>query len=283
MAPPLLSTDQVPDAAGYFVTHPARPVAQGAKQAALTTSTPMRWPVLQQTPGSLTWRPPSGPLHHPFWHTQHAFHARQGELPTGGQSSHGPAAWPGTGAPYSGVRSASTPAPPPTLILKRPPTYGSGNVAVNPGTSTGGSRADSLCYSPSTPDPCFAHMEVSSPQKGHSNVMAASLWTGAPYWGACPLSSRAGTSQPCIAARRRCRIAPLQPHLGHLRRPQWSHHIPFEHRGTITTMHGQRIHHHAQAARPHPHNHHMGNTSGRRFCQGPPLKHFTSAPGLCAK
>jgi len=33
----------------------------------------------------------------------------------------------------------------------------------------------------------------------------------------------------------------------------------------------------------HPIHHHTGDTSGRRFRQGPPFKHFASAPGLCAK
>src|SRR5260221_7749526 len=62
--PPPLSTDQVPDAQGYPITRMARPVAQGAERAASTTSTPMRWPVSQQTPGSLTRRPPCRPLGH---------------------------------------------------------------------------------------------------------------------------------------------------------------------------------------------------------------------------
>src|SRR5260221_50328 len=63
---PPLSTDQVPDARGYPITRMARPVVQGAERAASTTSTPMRWPVSQQTAGSLTRRPPCGPLEHPF-------------------------------------------------------------------------------------------------------------------------------------------------------------------------------------------------------------------------
>jgi hypothetical protein len=97
------------------LSHTSRPVAQGARRAAPTTSTPTRWPVSQQTPGLLTRRPP---FHHPFWPAQHAFHAHQGEQPTGGQSSCGPAAWPGTGAPYSGARSPSTAPPSPPVIPK---------------------------------------------------------------------------------------------------------------------------------------------------------------------
>ena len=206
---PLLSTDQVPDAAGYFTTHPVRSVTQGAKRAALTTSTPMQWPMSQQTPGLLTRRPPNGPLHHPFWHAQHAFHARQGEQPTGGQSSHGPATWPGTGAPYSGTRSASTPAPPP--LLKAAAHQWERQHRSQPGHIHWEAVERILRYSPSTPDPHVAHVEVSSPQKGYPNATAASPWTGAPYRGARPPSSRAGTPQRRTAARRhRALAAPPQ-------------------------------------------------------------------------
>ena len=238
--PPLLSTDQVPDAAGYFITHPAHPVVQGAKRAALTTSTPMQWPMSQQTLGSLTRRPPSRPPHHPFWHAQHAFHVRQGEQPTGGQSSRGLAAWPGTGTPYSGARSASTPAPPPPLILKAAAhQMGAATSQSTRAHPLGGSRADSLRYSPSTPDPRFAHAEVSSPQKGHSNVTAALPWTGAPYRGARPPPSRAGTPQRHTAAwRHGGLVAPRHTHSS-------NYHIPFKHQGAIATMCERRNHHHA--------------------------------------
>jgi hypothetical protein len=59
---------------GVLYPHMAHPDAQGARQAASTMSTPTQWPVSQQTPGSLTRRPP---FHHPFWPAQHAFHAHQ--------------------------------------------------------------------------------------------------------------------------------------------------------------------------------------------------------------
>ena len=64
-------------------------------------------------------------------------------------------------------------------------------------------------YSPGTPNPHLTHAEISSPQKGHPNATAASPWTGVPYRGVHPPSSRAGTSQPCMAARRRRALAAL--------------------------------------------------------------------------
>jgi len=75
-----------------------------------------RRPVSQQTPGSLTGRPPSGPSTTPFWHAQHAFLARQGEQPTGRQTQTRLAASPRTGVPYLGARSPSMAAPPPLTL-----------------------------------------------------------------------------------------------------------------------------------------------------------------------
>jgi hypothetical protein len=172
-----LSTDQVPDAAGYFITH-ARPVAQGARQAAPTTSTPTRWPVMQQTPGLLTRRPP---FHHPFWPAQHVFHTHQGEQPTGGQPSCSPAAWPGTGAPYSGMRSPSTAAPPPPLIPEAAAHHSERQHHNQPrACPSGGSRADPPLL-PQHIRPAFRTCRGQQPTEGHSNATTAWPWTGVPH------------------------------------------------------------------------------------------------------
>src|SRR5712691_8278188 len=75
-----------------------------------------RRPVSQQTLGSLTGRPPSGPSTTPFWHAQYMFLAHQVEQPTGWQTQTRPVASLRTGAPYLGARSPSTAAPPPLTL-----------------------------------------------------------------------------------------------------------------------------------------------------------------------
>ena len=211
-----------------------------------------------------------GPPPPTFWH------ARQGEQPTGGQIQPRPAAWPGTGVPYSpGARSPSMAAPPPHPRNGRPPLGAAtsqprtaarerfGSAAPIPVTSGNLSRYHHMHgspsrarsqtggvdhngthavarvaasprhahweaverlfrYSPHTPDPRFAHAEVSSPQKGHPNATAASPWTGAPHRATRPSPSRATTSHRRMAARRRRGVAaPSQP-------PFWQpHHLVF--------------------------------------------------------
>ena len=114
MASPLpLSTVQVPDAAGYFITHG---VPRHAKSQTGSTNHVDTHAVacIAANPGLAH----SEAAFPPSLLAQHAFHAHQGEQPTGGQSSCGPAAWPGTGAPYSGARSPSTAPPSPPVIPK---------------------------------------------------------------------------------------------------------------------------------------------------------------------
>ncbi len=124
----------------------------------------------QQTPCSLTGRPPSGPLHHPFWHAQHAFHAHQGKQPTGGQSSrgqHGQELVRHIGARVPHRRHH------PPLILEAAAHHWERQCRSQPqARPLGGSRAV-IPLLPSTPDPRFVHAEVSSPQKGYPNATAA--------------------------------------------------------------------------------------------------------------
>ena len=97
-------------------------------------------------------------------------------------------------------------------------------------------------YSPSTPNPHLTHAEISSPQKGHPNTMAASPWAGMPYRGVRPPSLRVGTSQPRMAARRhRALAAPPQTPSETSRVPPH----PFSSvTAAIATTHERRDHHH---------------------------------------
>jgi hypothetical protein len=75
--------------------------------------------------------------------------------------------------------------PPPLSSSKRLPTIGKGNVAASPGHAYWEAIEWVLHHFPNTPDPRFAHGEVSSPQKGyhkHDRSMAVD-------WGA--ISGRA--------------------------------------------------------------------------------------------
>jgi len=110
-----------------------------------------------------------------------------------------------------------------------------------------------LHYLPDTPNPRFAHVEVSSPQKGHSNAMAAWPWTGAPHWGTYPSPSRTTTSHRCTAARRHCGLAaPSQPPSGNPTTPFSSN------QAAIVTTRERRDHYH------HHHHHHHHRDQAHR-------------------
>ena len=150
---------------------------------------------------------------------------------------------------------------------KRPHTNGSGNVTVNPGTPTGRQSSGSSA-TPSAHPTCISHTRRSrahrrafQTRRQHRRGPARHVEARVPHH-----RERAHRSH----AWQQGGIAPLQPRLSHLRRPQGSHHTPFEHQGAIATMRERRNHHHARAARsPHLIHHHTGDTSGRRFRQGP--------------
>jgi len=100
-------------------------------------------------------------------------------------------------------------------------------------------------------------------------------------------TQRSAAHRRAIQTRRQHRRGPAC-HIG----ARVPHHQELTH-GSDTWQQGgvmasqPRVLHHLQAARP-PRattliHHHAGDTSGQRFHQGPPLKHFASAPGLCAK
>jgi len=105
------------------------------KQAASMPT--QRRPVSQQTQGSLTGRPPSRPSNTPFWHTQHTFHAHQGEQPTGGQIQTWLATSPRLGRPYSGTHSPSMVAPPPPHLRSSRPPLEVAMLQPAPGTPIG--------------------------------------------------------------------------------------------------------------------------------------------------
>ena len=103
----------------------------------------------------------------------------------------------------------------PLSSLKQPPTTGSGNVTASPRHPHWEAVKRLLRYSPNTPDPRFALMEIRSPQKGYPNTTAAWPWTGVPHQGVHPPSSRATTShQRTVARRHRSLAAPSQPPSG---------------------------------------------------------------------
>ena len=142
-------------------------------------------------------------------------------------------------------------------------------------------------YSPSTSDPHFAHVEVSSPQKGHPNATAASLWTGAPYRGAHPPSSRAATPQRYTVARRHHTLTathggkeascPCSPTSYTLQRPSQ----PCASSATTTTGPARS----PKRADP-PLNCHMGNTAAdvpTAPSLSTKMRHFATSLGLCTK
>ena len=275
--PPSLSTDQVPaNVVGYSTTRTARAVAQGVKQAASTTSTPTRWPVSQQTlahslggcqagpPPPLLARAPPRAAH---WRAIQMW----------------PAAWPGTGAPYSGARSpsmippllartprqaalratqmqtttrsrtgtphrgarsTSTVAPPPSHPRSSRPPLGAAVSQPAPGMPTG-RQSSGYAATPLTHPTRVSHTRRSAAhRRAIQNATAVWPWTGTPHWGARPPPSRAGTPQRCTAARRRRGLA--APRHIHSQPPSGNPTtLFFKHRSS------HRDHHHH-----HPHTEH---------------------------
>ena len=107
----------------------------------------------------------AGPPHHTFWHVRHVFHTCQGKQPTRGQSSRG--------QQHGQEPACHTRARIPHQRQHHPLIFESAahhwewqcRSRAHP---LGDSRADSFRYLPDTHDPHFAHVEVSSPQKGLS-------------------------------------------------------------------------------------------------------------------
>src|SRR6266581_2671890 len=187
------------------------------KQAA---SMPMqRRPVSQQTLGSLTGRPPSGPSNTPFWHAQHTFHAHQGEQPTGGQIQTWPAILPRSGRPYSGTHSPSMVAPPPPHLRSGCPPL---EVAMSqPALGTPIGRQSSG-YS-ATPPTHLTHILHSQRSEAHRRAIQI-RWQHGRNW--CATSGRAS---PIIESDH---IAPthggkeaLQP-CSPISAPFWQSHYP---------------------------------------------------------
>jgi len=108
-----------------------------------------------------------------------------------------------------------------------------------------------FCYSPHTPDPHFAHAEVSSPQKG--------------------LSKRDGSNA-------------VDQHaiLGHVSPIIESGHTAATHGGKEASRPCSPASYTTHKRRDHPIHHHTGATSGQRFHQGPPFKHSMSHRLPCA-
>jgi hypothetical protein len=121
---------------------------QEVKQAASTTTTPMWRPVSQQTPRSLTGRPPSGPstLLACATRVSHTPRPHQRDIQTR------PAAQPGTSAPYSGARLPSTTAPPPHPSQPAPGT-------------PNGRQLSGLFAIPLAPLTHISHMRISAAHK----------------------------------------------------------------------------------------------------------------------
>src|SRR6266581_4194139 len=131
-------------------------------------SMPMqRRSVSQQTPGSLTGRPPSGPPNTPFWHMQHTFHTHQGEQPTGGQIQTWPATSPRSGRPYSGTHSPSMAAPPPPHLRSGCPPLEVAMSQPAPGTPIGRQLSG---YS-ATPPTHLTHISHSRRSEAHRRAI----------------------------------------------------------------------------------------------------------------
>jgi len=267
--PPSLSTDQVPaNAAGYPITHgaPSRARIQSngqrqcpcraAEEACVTANTRLaHWEATKQA------------IHHPFWH------AHQGEQPTRGQSrrrqQHGQEP-----ARHTRVRTPHRQQHHP-LIFKLAAHHWEQQCCSQPrARPLGDSRADSFHYLPDTPDPHFHTRGGQQPQKGHPNAIAASPWTGAPYWGVRPSPLRATTSHRCTAARRRRGIAaPSQPPSGNPTTPFFQ-----AAKRPIATTHERHDHHHHHHHHYRDREHHSGTVAdvltSPCFRQGVALRHI---------
>jgi len=237
-SPPLsLSTRQVPaNAAGYSITHARRPVSQ-------------------QTPGSLTGRPPSRPSTTPFGTRNTCWHARQGKQPTGGQISD----------------AASSIAEDRRAILGRALPYDSGTTLIfesaahhwerqcrsqAPGTPLGGSRAV-IPLLPRHTRPAFRTRGGQQPTEGPIQTQRQPRHGPARHIGARVPHHRERAHRS--DARRQGGVMASQPHVSH----------------TAAVI--------ATTTRDHPPSITTRATQAARFRQGPPFKHFASAPGLCAK
>jgi len=124
-----------------------------------------------------------------------------------------PAAWPGTGAPYSGARSPST-APPPLSPSQRPPTIGSGNVAASPGHAHW-ETVERILFPTSPTHPTrvlhtrrsAAHRRAIQTRQQHRRGPARHIGARVPHHRERPHRSD---------VRRQGGVTPLQPRLKHL-------------------------------------------------------------------
>ena len=164
-------------------------------------------------PGLLTRRLPSRPSTTPFGTRTKASSPLEGNPDTASSMARNWCAILGCTFPINSTT--------PSLILEVAAHHWEQQCCSQPqACPLGDSQADSFRYLPDIPDLCFAHVEVSSPQKGHPNATAALLWTSMPHWGVHPLPSRVTTLQRCVAARRHCSLtAPSQTPSADLRVP----------------------------------------------------------------
>jgi len=164
--------------------------------------------VSQQTPGSLTGRPPSGPSNTPFWHMQHTFHMYQGEQPTGGQIQMWPATLPRSGRPYSGTHSPLMVAPPPPHLQSGRPPLEVAMLQPAPGTPIG-RQSSGYSATPLTHPTHVLHLQRS---EAHRRAIQIQWQHGCGL--ACHIGARVPhhREQPhCTNAWQQGGIAALQP------------------------------------------------------------------------
>jgi hypothetical protein len=296
------------------VPHHTRRAQSRKSSVKRATSTPMqRRPVSQQTPGSLTGRPPSGPSNtHPFGtHGTRFTHGKASSPPEGNPATASSMArnWRAIlGRAFPHRRHHHH------LILEATAHHWERQHRNQPrARPLGGSRAD-LPLLPQHTRPAFRTRGGQQPTEGqskrdgsmavdrratsgrarpppsragtsqrrtaarrhHGLAAPRHTHTSAPHRGAHPSPSRATTShQRTAARRRRGRAAPSQP-------PQASHsphHSFSSDQAAFATMRERRDHH----ARPPSSTTTRATQAANAFAKAPPLKHFASAPGLCAK
>jgi len=229
-----LSTDQVPDAAGYSIHTWRTQMRKEPDRQHRPCRHPHSGPCRSKPQArSLGGRPSTIP-----------FGLRNMRSTPTKQSSCGPAAWPGTSTPYLGTRSPSTAAPPPPLIPKAAAHHWEWQHRSQPwACPSGGSRAD--------PAPLPLHTRPA-------------------------FRTRRG-QQPTEGTFKRDGRGPAR-HIGRASPIIESGHIAVTHGGEASWPHSPAPYTSQRPSRPPasgattPIHHHMGDTSGRRFRQGPPLK-----------